>query len=304
MPSISPACAVLLATYNGQRWLPEQLASLREQQGVNLHVIVSDDHSSDDSQDILRSWQTSLKLTLLPPPFERLGSANKNFLRMICDADIGSADYVALADQDDIWCENKLRQAIARLTADSAAAYSSDFEAFWPDGRRRRVKKSHPQKPFDHLFGSPGPGCTFVFTRALFLELRVWVMANFKLLSRLWVHDWTLYAYARSRGHLWVIDNTVTIRYRQHKSNEVGVNSGLRAALRRLALVRSGRYRCDALLIAELIEACPQVVRALRGLSWSDRLWLAWHADQFRRSVRDVWALRVIFFLMPASRIS
>lgn len=303
MTSTLPTCAVLLATYNGERWLPEQLDSLSAQRGVDLRIIVSDDQSSDGTLRLLMQRASTLPLTVLPVHAERFGSANRNFLRLVRDADIGEVEYVALSDQDDVWHADKVGRAIARLRADGAAAYSSDVEAFWPDGRTRIIKKSHAQKQFDHVFGSPGPGCTFVFTRALFLEMRAWVSANFAALSRLWVHDWILYAYARAHDHSWIIDNVPTMRYRQHQANEIGVNFGLKAVQRRLAVVKEGRYRHDIVIIAELTGASPDCAQALRRLSWTDRLWLIGHAGQFRRSLPEVLALRLIFVLMPATPI-
>lgn len=303
MDSKFPSCVILMAVFNGERWIGEQLDSLSAQERVDLRVIVSDDQSSDGTMRLLSERASELALSMLPTQAERFGSANRNFLRLVRDADIGDAEYVALADQDDIWHADKLARAIGHLRANGAAAYSSDFEAFWPDGRKRIIKKSHAQKGFDHLFGSPGPGCTFVFTRALFMEMRVWVTANFPLLSQLWVHDWIMYAYARTHGHRWVIDSVPTIRYRQHLSNEIGVNFGLKAVQRRLAIIKEGRYRNDIVIISELTGANPDCARALRRLNWSDRFWLIRHADQFRRSLTEVLALRVIFLLMPATPI-
>lgn len=298
-----PSVAVLLATYNGELWLPEQLNSLSAQRNVDLRVIVSDDQSSDGTMRVLLAHASSIELAILSHQRERFGSANRNFLHLVRDADIGDAEFVALADQDDIWHADKLSRAIGQLQSNNAAAYSSDIEAFWPNGRTRTIKKSHAQKKFDHLFGSPGPGCTFVFTRALFMEMRAWVLTNFTSLSRLWVHDWIMYAYARSHGHRWIIDRVSTMRYRQHQSNEIGVNFGLKAIQRRLGLVKEGRYRHDIVIIAELTGANPDCALALRRLNWSDRFWLIRHADQFRRSWSEVWALRMIFLLMPATPI-
>lgn len=304
MISKFPSCAVLLATYNGELWIREQLDSLSAQERVDLRVIVSDDQSSDGTMRLLNDRAPVFALSIMPTQVERFGSANRNFLRLVRDADIGDAEYVALADQDDIWHADKLARAISQLRANDATAYSSDFEAFWPDGRKRIIKKSHAQKKFDHLFGSPGPGCTFVFARALFMEMRVWVTSNFSVLSQLWVHDWIMYAYARTHGHSWVIDSVARIRYRQHQSNEIGVNFGLKAVQRRLAVIKEGRYRHNIVIIAELTGANPDCVRALRRLSWSDRFWLIRHAGQFRRSLTEVLALRVIFLVMPAMPIA
>lgn len=301
MSDFTPSCVVLLATYNGESWLAEQLDSIRNQQHVNVRVVASDDQSRDNTVGVLREHSTSLPLTILPAHPERCGSANRNFLRLVRDADIGDAAYVALADQDDVWYAHKLARAIAKLGTDRADAYSSDVEAFWPDGRTRILKKSYPQKRLDYVFGSPGPGCTFVFTRRMFLEMRRWITAHFDALSMLWVHDWIFYAYARSKGYRWVIDDAPTMRYRQHESNEIGANSGLQAIRRRLAVVKEGRYRYNIVAISELTEASPDCARALRRLSWRDRLWLIRNAGEFRRSVTEVVALRIIFMLMPAT---
>jgi len=304
MSTLFPNCAVLMATCNGERWLPEQLDSIRNQQQVDVHVAVSDDQSTDGSLKVLEEYSARLPLTILPEQQERFGSANRNFLRLIRDAEIGEAAYVALADQDDIWHSDKLARAVARLRSDVADGYSSDVEAFWPDGRTKVIKKSYSLKRFDHVFGSPGPGCTFVLTRALFLNMRDWVTINFITLSGLWVHDWIIYCYARARGFRWIIDNVPTMRYRQHHSNEIGTNSGLKAIQRRLEIVKQGRYRHDIVHMSELTKACPECSLALRRLSWMDRLWLIRHAGDFRRSRPEVIALQIIFLLMPKSPIS
>lgn len=299
MAQYTPSCVVLLATYNGERWLPEQLDSIRTQQQVNVRIVASDDQSNDGTLSVLNKYAALAPFTILPAQAERFGNANRNFLRLIRDADIGDAEYIALADQDDIWYSNKLARAVSKLRSERADAYSSDVEAFWPNGRTRILKKSYPQKRLDHVFGSPGPGCTFVFTRALFLEVRTWITTNFATLSKLWVHDWILYAYARSKGHRWVIDDVPTMRYRQHQSNEIGANSGIDAIRRRLAVVKEGRYRYNIIAISELTQACPKCMNALRRLGWRDRLWLIIHAGEFRRSLREILALRIIFVLMP-----
>jgi len=304
MSPLFPKCAILMATYNGERWLPEQLDSIRNQQQVDVRIAVSDDKSTDGTLKVLEEYSAWLPLTILPEQNRRFGSANRSFLRLIRDADIGEAAYVALADQDDIWHSDKLARAIARLRSDPADGYSSDVEAFWPDGRTKVVKKSYPLKRLDHVFGSPGPGCTFVLSRALFLNMRDWVAMNFAALSKLWVHDWIFYAYARASGFRWIIDSVPTMRYRQHSSNEIGANSGLKAIERRLDIVKQGRYRHDIVLISELTKACPECSLALRRLSWMDRLWLIRHAGDFRRSWPEVLALQIIFLLMPNSPIS
>lgn len=291
-------CVILLATHNGDQWLSEQLESIYGQAGVSVAVLANDDQSVDGTQAILECWAVSHGLKQMPGSGQHYGSANKNFLRMIRDADIGVADYVALADQDDVWSAGKLERAISRLEASGADAYSSNVEAFWPNGRTRLVRKSQPQKAWDYLFSSPGPGCTFVFRRAAFLDLRHWVRQNFEALSKLWVHDWTLYAYVRNSGRTWLIDDYVSLRYRQHGGNDIGANIGLLALTRRLERMRSGAYRNDVLSLARLLNVPLRLIQALERMNFWDRLWLWCRAPQFRRSSKEVAAMMVAFFLL------
>jgi rhamnosyltransferase len=293
-----PICTVLLATYNGECWLQDQLRSIYNQADVSVKIVANDDQSTDGTQAILRQWSKSRSLEQLSSGEQRLGSANRNFLRLICEADIGMADYVALADQDDIWYPSKLVRAISYLKASSTDAYSSNVEAFWSDGRTNVIRKSHPQKTWDYLFSSPGPGCTFVFKRSVFLDLRSWAQKNFEVLSNFWVHDWIFYAYVRSSGRRWLIDDYVSICYRQHGRNEIGANIGLLAFKKRLEDVESGMYRNNVLSVCRLVGAPPRLLQALERMSLLDRLWLLCHANQFRRSFKEVIVLAFLFLLM------
>lgn len=288
-----PLVAVLLATYNGGAWLQEQINTLLAQQKVHVCVYASDDGSSDDTAAILRRYQHSV-LRQLPPLPERMGNANRNFLRLVHDAEIGDADFVAFADQDDLWHPDKLGRAVAELERTGAQAYSGDVVAFWPDGRRKVLVKSQPQRRFDYLFESAGPGCTFVLTRAAFEILRAWVCADYARLGEAHVHDWLFYAFGRVRGWHWHIDSRPAMDYRQHDRNEIGANVGARAARRRLGLLRDGSFRRNAVQIAAFAGDTSWVSRALQRMTPFDRLRLAFAFRSLRRRGRD--ALMMIIF--------
>lgn len=301
--SSGPRVLVLLATYNGAPWLEEQLRTLAGQQGVRVGIVASDDSSTDATPTILRAWADRGALELLPPAGRRLGSANRNFLRLIREAPLGDADLVALADQDDVWLPGKLARAADCLQRTGASAYSSDVTAFWPDGTRKQVRKSQPQRPLDHLFGSPGPGCTYVMPRAAFERLRAWVVERFDELQDLWVHDWPIYAFVRSHGMRWHIDDQALMLYRQHGHNEFGANAGWRAAWRRWQKLRSGAFRQEVLTIAAAVGDRSRASEALRRLRWTDRLWLVAHSRDFRRRALDSAVLAATFLLMsPGDR--
>lgn len=294
-----PSVRVLLTTWNGERWLPEQLASIAAQEGVVVSVVASDDSSTDTTIDILAAAARPESFVVLPRLPQRFGNAHRNFMRVIRDAAPGDAEYFALSDQDDIWLPDKLARAVHVLQAAGADAYGANVTAFWPDGRRRQVVKSLPQRRYDHLFESAGPGCTFVFRRAEFLQLQAFVRDRYEALQAIKVHDWLIYAFARERGWRWVIDDAPTMLYRQHDRNEAGANAGWSPGLRRVLNVFYGHFRVDVLAVAELVDAHEEVLERLRRLSLADRLWLVLHARECRRAFHDAFALGFLFIFMP-----
>ncbi len=293
-----PRCVVILATHNGEKWLQEQLSTIYGQTGVSVRVVANDDCSTDGTRSVLQRWANSCGLEQLPNSGGRLGGANKNFLCLIRDVDIGGADYVALADQDDLWHSDKLARAVDCMRSTGAHGYSSNVKAFWPDGRTQIIKKSQSQKEWDHLFSSPGPGCTFVLQRSAYLDLKSWVCQNFAQLSSLWVHDWIIYAYVRGSGRKWLIDDRVSLLYRQHGGNDIGANSGLVALGKRLAHIRGGLYRHNVRSISRLVGSPPRLVQALDRLAVSDRLWLLFRVWRLRRSLREAVAMVFLIFIM------
>jgi rhamnosyltransferase len=298
-PVDSRRVAVLLATHNCERWLPEQLRSIFGQQNVRVSVVASDDTSTDSTLEILREYARHEDLRVLPTAAARFGNANRNFLRLIAEAPLGDADYIALADHDDIWFGDKLSVAIERLLRDDLDAYSSDVVALWPDGALSPIVKSRPQRRYDHLFESPGPGNTFVFARRRFDELRQWVRSDIEVLGSVKVHDWLIYAYARTRGWRWLIHDRPSLLYRQHARNELGANAGLGPAMKRLRQVRDGFYREDILVIARTVGDQSPVVRWLTRFNMLDRICLAINARQCRRRRSEAIILALMFLLMP-----
>ena len=293
-----PIVAVLLATHNAEPWLQAQLESIAAQWGVRTATYASDDCSIDGTVALLNNGAPGLELHVLSAPPHRLGSANRNFLRLIRDVPLGDAQFVALADHDDVWLPDKLRRAIDQLTLTGADAYSSNVTAFWADGRQKLIVKSDPQRRFDHLFESAGPGCTFVFPRATFLRLQDWVRNEFANLQPIKVHDWLIYAHARHQGWRWHIDIESQLLYRQHALNQIGANTGAQAALRRWRQMRSGNYRRDILAIGRAIGDDSTVMRALSRFGWSDRFHLVALASQCRRRRAERWLLKLFFLLM------
>lgn len=283
---------VLMATYNGGRWIDQQLTSIFAQAGVDVSVLVSDHWSSDDTVARLDAWRASgAAITRIEGPPSG-GGAARNFLHLLRSARFEEFDGIALADQDDIWAPDRLRRALQVLDATGAAGYSSDVLAFWPDGRRARLGKAHAQRRLDYLMEPAGPGCTYVLTPRLAASVQQEVSRQPERFEATSYHDWLIYVYARTHGHAWIIDDQVGVQYRQHSDNDVGANVGLAGIVRRWRRVQSGVYRNQAIFMGRLWPGPhASALARLERFALRDRLWLAGSVLALRRRPRDQLAL-------------
>ncbi|WP_395392882.1 glycosyltransferase [Novosphingobium sp. BL-8A] len=292
--------AVLLASYNGADWIGEQIQSILRSEGVDCHIFLSDDGSGDDTVNVARC-EGGERLTLLPIAPRR--SAAQNFIRLVQEAEWDGYDYVSLADQDDRWFPDKLAKAVRAIETHDLAGYSSDVQAFWPDGRRRYIRKSQPLRRFDYLLESAGPGSTFVFPAkaANFLRMQL-NKADTETLGGIERHDWLFYAYFREASMPWLIDATAGLDYRQHESNVVGAAAGLRARLARLDLVSNGWYRSQILAVGKLTGASNALLEYLRKpevKSWGK---LLAHSREYRRRLSEACAITLLLMAMAIGK--
>lgn len=248
-----PRVAVLLAIFNGVRYLNEQVDSILQQKDVDLEVFISVDSSSDGSEIWADEKSLANQRIHVLPHGKKFGGAAPNFFRLFREVSFDAFDYVCLSDQDDIWLPNKLARAHQLLTKNSAHAYSSNAIAFWENGKTAFIKKSQAQTKWDYLFEAAGPGCTYFFTASLAKEVQSLIINKAHEVASIGLHDWFIYAYARSKDYRWIIDSQALIRYRQHSQNQVGMNSGLKAFLHRARKVSSGWALSQSALIAKII---------------------------------------------------
>ena len=222
MTITSSECTVVMATYNGAKYLAEQLASLEQQTAPPARLIISDDGSSDDTKEILASFakKAAFEVTLVDGP--RQGYAD-NFWSA---ARLADTSYVAWADQDDVWhpekilkCVQALRDSEADFVAHTATVVDSELRPlgrFLPPYRSTRVLDAAEGSPFD----TP-PGLVCVFKRELLSEVDWAARPISHMHPRQIGHDQAveLIAYALHRR---VRLNESLAYYRQHTSNTQG----------------------------------------------------------------------------------
>ena len=285
-----PSIAILLSAYNGAEWIEEQIDTILKQQDVSIQLFISVDLSTDNTYDLCKELeQKKTNITILEYGGQ-FGGAAKNFFRLIRDVDILGFDYVALADQDDIWNDDKLHHAIKVIKQDDLDGYSSDVIAFWSNGRKRLVKKSLPQKKFDYFFEAAGPGCTYVLKQKSIQKFKQFLIKNWGDVNLVELHDWMIYAYFRSQGMKWKIDDNPLMNYRQHDHNQVGLNFGLKAYFIRFNKIKTKWYRKEIQKIILLLNK-----QSVQDISLK-RLFLIKNFWHLRRRPRDV--IIVLFMII------
>ena len=251
-----PRIAVLMASFNGSEWLTEQVQSILCQVDVSVNLFVSDDGSTDGTLEMVAGLAAVDSRVHVSSNSDPRGYAAANFFHMIESLDLVAFDAIAFADQDDIWFTNKLIGQFGELQSHGADGVSSDVIARWASGREFYVRKSTPQRRFDYIFESPGPGCSMLITPRLFMRLRGRLRDANSPARSVGFHDWLTYAVARGSGWKWHIADRPTLVYRQHDSNEFGVNYGGAALLRRLARYASGRFARDCQAVLRVVAEC------------------------------------------------
>jgi glycosyltransferase involved in cell wall biosynthesis len=238
----SPKVAILLCTYQGQKYLHEQLNSFVAQTHKNWELWVSDDGSKDGTHAILaeaiKDWAPG-KISVHNGPQEGFCA---NFLSLTCKADI-KADYYAYSDQDDIWKPEKLARAVAALKTvpqGVPALYCSRTRVVDADDKPICMSPLFEKTPSfaNALMQNIGGGNTMVFNEAA-RQLLIAAGDQVKVV----VHDWWAYLLITGCGGQVFYDPIPTVRYRQHGGNLVGMSSSWPARIKRIVLMLQGRLR-------------------------------------------------------------
>ena len=211
-------CTVLLSTYNGEKYLREQIDSLLNQKGLNVSILVRDDGSTDSTHLILRDYSEKGLLTWytgpnLKPALSFLDLARNAF----------ETEYYAFCDQDDVWLPDKLSTAIKSLESHSAELYYSSFTTV--DSCLNIIKENEQHHGIDRLgaalINMAVTGCTMVFSN------RLLVAVNRYSPKRIMMHDSWLYKIALALDYKVIYDPTAHIYYRQHENNVIGAKGSI-----------------------------------------------------------------------------
>lgn len=252
-PRTGARVAVVMATYNGERFLGEQLASLERQELLPDEVVVVDDGSVDSTPEILRRFQRRAPFPVVLHPREHQGTGSTFGESMLAT----SADIIVICDQDDVWIPEKLSVMVERMerTPDALLAFS-DAVLIDAEGRRigasrwrvagfgERQQETMPEDPYGVLLARQVvSGCTAAIRRELLPAILPFPAGVHPALGDIMYDRWISLVAAAAGPILPIRERLVS--YRIHDGQQVGIPA---LRLRRFAphaALRVGQFLPD-----------------------------------------------------------
>ena len=214
---------VLMSTYNGEKFIREQIDSILCQTGeFDLKLWVRDDGSKDATQEILQEYAQKGKLQWYTG--ENLGAAH-SFMDLVLKCK--EFDYYAFADQDDYWMPTKVQTGVNALKKEDnkiPALYFANAELVGStlESLGRNVYVSTPRTDFETLCCAGGYlGCTMIFNSALAKKIQEKTMPE-----KLLMHDFYIAVLCSALDGNIIYDSMSYMKYRQHGNNVIGVSKG------------------------------------------------------------------------------
>jgi glycosyltransferase involved in cell wall biosynthesis len=240
---VSELVAILLATYNGARFLEDQLNSIANQTYKNWILFASDDGSQDETVSILNRYRIRWgdnKLVIKHGPEKGFAM---NFVTLLCSEDI-HADFYAFADQDDVWHADKLHRALNTLKSVPQGVPALYGGRTLTLDERNEIIGSSPlftkAPSFQNaLVQSIMGGNTMVLNQSLKEKLK---RVDYTV-AALPSHDWWCYLVVTGLGGACIYDPQPSVSYRQHNHNIVGSNVGFMHRLRRFRRLLDGQLK-------------------------------------------------------------
>lgn len=305
-----PKINILLSTYNGEKYLREQLDSIFQQTFQNFTLYIRDDASSDTTVELLHSYiqdhsEFASKIVLLPNPYcENLGYMG-SFWKLLELS--GNAEYYAFCDQDDIWLPDKLESGVKYLEKESSkipVLYFSNYH--YCDGKLNKLheapKVSLPITFRDVLFYTPAFGFSIIINKKLRdMALRTTDRTNLP-------HDGWVQKIAAAFGKI-LYNPDCTALYRRHSSAVTSSNAQLTSAIKYWmkndifgSSMKETHYVLDRFMQEYGSLLSPENARFLSLYTCTKKTPIIWcrrflYRRKLRPSAGGDLALRICFFL-------
>lgn len=220
--------AVIISTYNGEKYLRRQLDSIIKQTIWEcIDIYVRDDGSTDKTIKILDDYRNKGLLHYYVG--SNIGPAN-SFLELLNRTN--GYDFYAFSDQDDYWYDNKIETAVSSIidSKENIVLYCSNanVKVDCQPQFNGRVYKSPPITDFYYLCISGGLlGCTMVFNEKLAIYIK-----KINISSPIVMHDFLASIICKAVGGTIIFDEKAYMDYCQHGNNVVGVNTSAKQKIK------------------------------------------------------------------------
>ena len=220
--SDTPKIDILLTTYNGEKYLEEQIESILNQSYTHIQLIISDDGSTDRTREILKKYEKNSKITIYYQE-KNLGYI-RNFEFLLTKVE---NELYMLSDQDDVWKPNKIQDTLKKLEEENADLVFTDLEVVNENlelintsfnrsmNKEHKIKKTIDTKQFEYLYNNI-TGCTIMSKKKWINEILP-IPKNSKYV----IHDSWIGLIISLNGKVTYLDKP-TIQYRQHGDNQIG----------------------------------------------------------------------------------
>ncbi len=214
---------ILLATYNGEKYLEEQIDSILNQTYKNIKLIISDDCSTDNTIDILKKYESEDSRVKVYIQEENLGVV-KNIEYLLSRVE---SPYYMLADQDDYWMSEKVEKSLNALKDSKTDLVFGDLEVVDENLNTiytsfndymlltRKIKKYIDSYKVNYLYNCV-TGCTILAKK----ETIDWILP-LPTVSKHLIHDHWIGIMVAINGKLAYMPEKY-IKYRQHGNNQIG----------------------------------------------------------------------------------
>lgn len=297
---------ILLSTYNGEKYLSEQLNSLLQQSYSNIHILIRDDGSKDKTISILKNYQIKFpqKIQII---LDKNVGVIKSFFKLI-EISKNDYDFYFFCDQDDFWEKDKIEKAIEKIEEEKeekCIGYCSNLKLVDENLIFIKFAYSRILKPniLNSFLENIVTGCTYACNKNLFLKIKEKVKTIDT--QKIPMHDHYFYFLTCLYGKL-IYDQKSYILYRQHSTNVIGMKG--KSFFKRMKKVLFNKKKSIRLLFLQEIllkfslelkeEERKYLQEILNSYNYFfKRLYIVFKLDFIRQNQNDSFFARIVYLL-------
>lgn len=291
---------VVMSSYNGEKYIKEQLDSILIQKNIKVELLIRDDGSTDRTIEILQEYER--KWDSIQVIYGKHIGVIESFFTLIEQVSM-EQEYIAFSDQDDIWLPEKLIRAIQKIKLGQPIVYCSAKQLV--NAKLQPLPSGISYKTVKTEFGNAlvenmCTGCTCVINKEM-MQLLKGKKPQFTIM-----HDFWIYLVGTCFGTV-IYDKKSYILYRQHESNTLGVASSLLENYkRRIKNFRKNRGKLtkqaeellriyEELMTEKNKNLLGQFIQSKQKISLRKKLLV--EGSIFRQRMSDDWIMKLFLLL-------